>query len=120
MAHPRLHDHDPLRFVFLNACRSARADATDPFGGMAQGLVQQDVTAVVAFTPEAAVLAQAQFAGARREGTREDGRHLVALPSTDDDLLAGLLLQYGPDAEVVSPDALRDDVIVRLEKVRDA
>ena len=45
---PFLHDHDPLRLVFLNACRSARVDATDPFGGMAQGLVQQDVTAVVA------------------------------------------------------------------------
>ena len=45
---PFLHDHDPLRFVFLNACRSARVDATDPYSGMAQGLVQQDVTAVVA------------------------------------------------------------------------
>ena len=39
---PFLHDHDPLRLVFLNACRSARVDATDPFSGMAQGLVQQD------------------------------------------------------------------------------
>jgi hypothetical protein len=30
---PFLHDHDPLRLVLLNACRSARVDATDPFGG---------------------------------------------------------------------------------------
>jgi hypothetical protein len=34
--------------VVLNACRSARVDTTDPFSGMAQGLVQQHVTAVVA------------------------------------------------------------------------
>ena len=39
---PYLRDHDPLRLVVLNACRSARIDTTDPFGGMAQGLVQQD------------------------------------------------------------------------------
>ena len=45
---PYLRDHDPLRMVVLNACRSARTDAADPFGGMAQGLVQQDATAVVA------------------------------------------------------------------------
>jgi CHAT domain-containing protein len=41
---PYLRDHDPLRMVVLNACRSARTDTTDPFGGMAQGLVQQDAT----------------------------------------------------------------------------
>ena len=45
---PYLRDHDPLRLVLLNACQSARVDATDPFSGMAQGLVQQDCTAVVA------------------------------------------------------------------------
>ena len=45
---PYLRDHDPLRLVVLNACHTARVDATDPFSGMAQGLVQQDCTAVVA------------------------------------------------------------------------
>ena len=45
---PYLRDHDPLRLVLLNACQSARVDSTDPFSGMAQGLVQQDCTAVVA------------------------------------------------------------------------
>ena len=45
---PYLRDHDPLRLVFLNACQSARVDAIDPFGGIAQGLIQHDCTAVVA------------------------------------------------------------------------
>ena len=45
---PFVHDHDALRMVVLNACRSASTSGVDPFGGMAQGLVQQDATAVVA------------------------------------------------------------------------
>ena len=69
---PFLHDHDPLRLVLLNACRSARVDATDPFGGMAQGLVQQDVTAVVAMqfpiSDGAAVAFTSAFYGAVSDG----------------------------------------------------
>jgi hypothetical protein len=45
---PIVHDHDSLRLIVLNACRSARVDETDPFSGMAQGLIQQHATAVVA------------------------------------------------------------------------
>jgi hypothetical protein len=45
---PHLHDHDPLRLVVLNACQTARAADDDPFGGMAQGLVERGVPAVVA------------------------------------------------------------------------
>jgi CHAT domain-containing protein len=45
---PHLHDHDPLRLVVLNACQTASSDRTDAFSGLAQGLVQQGVPAVVA------------------------------------------------------------------------
>ena len=73
---PFLHDHDPLRFVFLNACRSARVDATDPYSGMAQGLVQQDVTAVVAMqfpiSDGAAVAFTSAFYGAVSDGIPVD------------------------------------------------
>jgi len=69
---PFLHDHDPLRLVLLNACRSARVDDTDPFSGMAQGLVQQDVTAVVAMqfpiSDGAAVAFTSTFYGAVSDG----------------------------------------------------
>jgi len=45
---PHVRDHDPLRLIVLNACQTARVDASDPFSGMAQGLIQQEATAVVA------------------------------------------------------------------------
>jgi hypothetical protein len=73
---PYLRDHDPLRMVVLNACRSARADAADPFAGMAQGLVQQDATAVVAMqfpiSDRAAVTFTGEFYGALVDGLPVD------------------------------------------------
>ena len=73
---PYLRDHDPLRMVVLNACRSARTDAVDPFGGMAQGLVQQDATAVVAMqfpiSDRAAVKFTGEFYGALVDGLPVD------------------------------------------------
>jgi hypothetical protein len=73
---PYLRDHDPLRMVVLNACRSARTDAVDPFGGMAQGLVQQDAMAVVAMqfpiSDRAAVTFTGEFYGALIDGLPVD------------------------------------------------
>ena len=69
---PFVHDHDPLRMVVLNACRGARVSAKDPYGGMAQGLVQQGATAVVAMqfpiTDRAAVMFTGKFYGALAAG----------------------------------------------------
>ena len=69
---PYLRDHDPLRLVLLNACQSARVDTTDPFSGMAQGLVQQDCTAVVAMqfpiSDGAATTFTGEFYGALADG----------------------------------------------------
>ncbi len=45
---PLLYDHDPLRLVVLNACQTALPNRADAYSGMAQGLVQQGVPAVVA------------------------------------------------------------------------
>jgi Tol biopolymer transport system component len=73
---PFIHDHDPLRMVVLNACRSARTSAADPYGGMAQGLVQQDATAVVAMqfpiSDLAAVTFTGEFYGALADGLPVD------------------------------------------------
>ncbi|HEY6741631.1 MAG TPA: CHAT domain-containing protein, partial [Lapillicoccus sp.] len=60
---PYLRDHDPLRLVFLNACQSARVDSTDPFSGLAQGLVRQDCVAVVAMQFPISDGAAAEFTG---------------------------------------------------------
>jgi hypothetical protein len=76
MLGPYLRDHDPLRLVVLNACRSARTDAVDPFGGIAQGLVQQDATAVVAMqfpiSDRAAVTFTSDFYGSLADGLPVD------------------------------------------------
>jgi hypothetical protein len=69
---PHLRDHDPLRLVVLNACHSARVDSTDPFSGMAQGLIQQDCAAVVAMqfpiSDGAATAFTGEFYGALADG----------------------------------------------------
>jgi len=61
---PHLRDHDALRLVTLNACQSARADARDPYAGVAQRLVQQDVAAVVAMQFPISDKAAVEFSGA--------------------------------------------------------
>ncbi|MCB0190265.1 MAG: CHAT domain-containing protein, partial [Caldilineaceae bacterium] len=45
-----LHNHHALRLVFLNACEGARlaAEESEPFGGVAQHLVQQGIPAAIA------------------------------------------------------------------------
>ena len=62
--------------MVLNACRSARTDSIDPFGGMAQGLVQQDASAVVAMqfpiTDRAALKFTGEFYGALVDGLPVD------------------------------------------------
>ena len=45
---PVLYDHDPLRLVVLNACRTSSTAGPNVFSGLGQGLVQQRVPAVVA------------------------------------------------------------------------
>jgi tetratricopeptide (TPR) repeat protein len=43
-----LHDHTPLRLVFLNACQGASSGSEDSFAGVAQKLGQQGVPVVLA------------------------------------------------------------------------
>jgi formylglycine-generating enzyme required for sulfatase activity len=47
-----LQNHDPLRLVFLNTCKSAAGERAAPFSGVAQKLVQQGLPAVVAMQIE--------------------------------------------------------------------
>jgi CHAT domain/Kelch motif len=67
-----LHNHDPLRLVVLNACEGARNDRNDPFAGTAQGLIQQDIPAVVAMqfeiTDAAAITFARELYGAVADG----------------------------------------------------
>jgi roadblock/LC7 domain-containing protein len=67
-----LSDHDPMRLAVLNACEGARSDATDPFAGVAQSLIQQGLPAVVAMqfeiTDDAAIILAHELYGAVADG----------------------------------------------------
>ncbi|MEO7269735.1 MAG: CHAT domain-containing protein [Knoellia sp.] len=69
---PYSRDHDPLRLIVLNACHTARTGSDDPFSGMAQSLVRQDTTAVVAMqfpiSDDAAAAFSGGFYGALADG----------------------------------------------------
>ncbi|MFN8486319.1 MAG: SUMF1/EgtB/PvdO family nonheme iron enzyme [Caldilineaceae bacterium] len=60
-----LHDHPTLRLALLNSCEGARTARSDPFGGVAQHLVQQGIPAVLAMqfeiTDEAAITLAHEF-----------------------------------------------------------
>jgi proteasome accessory factor B len=71
--------------------------------------------AVIAFTAEVAWWAITSFAGARQTGTDDDGWVVVDLPMAEPELLAPLLLPFGPDAVAREPESLRREIVRRLE-----
>ncbi len=74
-----------------------------------------DERAVVAFEADAAWLALHSFQGAERLRERADGRVELTVPFADPGATASLLLQFGPDAEVLEPAVLREELVARLE-----
>jgi proteasome accessory factor B len=71
----------------------------------------------VAFSPEVAWWATKSITGAVVDRPRSDGWVEVTLPTGPLEGLASWVLQFGPDAEVVAPASLRDEVVQRLEAV---
>lgn len=58
-----LKGHTTMRLVVLNSCEGARADGTDPFAGMAQGLVLANLPAVIAMQFKITDKGAIKFAG---------------------------------------------------------
>jgi hypothetical protein len=56
-----LADHNTLRLAVLNACEGARSSVTDPFAGVAPGLIRQGIPAVIAMQFEVTDAAAAIF-----------------------------------------------------------
>ena len=116
---PYLRDHDPLRLVFLNACQSARVDSTDPFSGLAQGLVRQDCVAVVAMqfpiSEGAAAEFTGDFYGSLAEGLAVD----QAVTSGRKALLAGYASEWStPVLFLRDPDGkVFDHIVARAPEV---
>ena len=94
--------------VVLNACRSARTDAVDPFGGIAQGLVQQDATAVVAMqfpiSDRAAVTFTSDFYGSLADGLPVDqavtSARKALLAEFRDEWATPVLFMRAPDGHI--------------------
>jgi proteasome accessory factor B len=82
------------------------------------GVGEPSATATVAFAPDVVWWATAGLPGAAARESREDGWTEVTLPLGDVAELGGWVLQFGPDAMVVAPDELRDEVLARLEAIR--
>jgi proteasome accessory factor B len=119
-------ERDDVRAFRLSRFTSAIADEGEgrepPAGFRAAEHVQagpwdaatEDV-AEVAFDEEVALLAERSFVGAERTRVEPDGRVVLRLPMPDPPTIASLVVQFGPEAEVLSPDALRREVVRRLE-----
>jgi predicted DNA-binding transcriptional regulator YafY len=69
----------------------------------------------VAFAPDVAWWAAGSIPGSEAGPARDDGWVEVSIPIADGSALAGVILQFGPDAVVLEPDSLRDEVVGRLE-----
>jgi proteasome accessory factor B len=124
------HDHEraEIRAFRLSRCTGDLEDVGDgsgpPQGFRATDHIEAgpatatgDDRAVIAFDRDAAVLAEGTFAAITLEGRRDDGWTVYSVPATDDALLAGVLLQFGPDAEVLEPSSLRNEMIRRLQAI---
>jgi proteasome accessory factor B len=82
------------------------------------GLREPEATAIVAFSPKVSWWAVGGLPGARTVGTRPDGWTEAHVPVGD--AFVSWVLSFGDDAQVVSPPALRDEVVRALEAVRAA
>jgi proteasome accessory factor B len=82
------------------------------------GVGEPSASATVAFAPEVLWWATAGLTGASTGEPGPDGWAEVTLPLGDVADLAGWVLQFGPDARVVEPDELREEVLARLETIR--
>ena len=74
-------------------------------------------TATIAFSPSVAWWATSEVADAEATATRSDEWMEATIPMWDVAELAAWTLQFGPDAEVLAPVSLRNEVVRRLESI---
>jgi proteasome accessory factor B len=75
-----------------------------------------DQQALVAFESDVAWWATTGLPGARPGAPRDDGRVEVFVPLADETAVIDWILGFGPDAEAISPPAVRDEVVRRLHE----
>lgn len=79
------------------------------------GAGRQEEKATVAFSPRVAWWALQGVPGVRTLGAGEDGWVRAEVPAGDSDVFLSWILSFGPDAELIGPPGLRDEVVLRLE-----
>ncbi len=121
------HLRDGLRTFSLDAIRGARLlpepaveipdEELEHHFSSAYGIFsgQSDKLAVVRFSRERARwVAQEQWHPQQQSRWLEDGRYELSIPYCHPGELVMDLLRYGPDVEVVRPEALRNEIQARL------
>ncbi|MGH2682473.1 MAG: helix-turn-helix transcriptional regulator [Actinomycetota bacterium] len=91
--------------------------ASDQLQAGPWGLGEPETTARVSFSPKVAWWALSGLPGARIVRTGRDGWTEAEVPAAGGDAFASWILSFGADARVLSPKALRDAVVDRLESV---
>jgi proteasome accessory factor B len=86
-----------------------------PEGPEGQG--EPEERARMAFSPRVAWWAVRALPGAPEVRTRKDGWSEVEVPAPETGQFLSFLLSFGPDARVLAPRRLRDEVVRRLESV---
>jgi proteasome accessory factor B len=81
------------------------------------GIGQPASRATVLFSPKVAWWAVPSARGAKILKTRRDGWVEADVPAGQAEQFASWLLSFGPDAKVIAPKVLRDEVVSRLEAV---
>jgi proteasome accessory factor B len=120
------HERDEVRSFrlsrFSGDLHDAGEGAEPPEGFRAADLVMGgpwvstgEEQAVIALSPDVAWWAASTLTGAEIIRTRQDGWVELSVPVADERALAPMILQLGPDALVMEPATLRDEVVSRLE-----
>jgi predicted DNA-binding transcriptional regulator YafY len=73
-------------------------------------------TAVLRFTPERARWVAIEQWHPKQKGRFEGGHYILEIPYTDERELIMDILKYGPEVEVLEPEALRNKVLEQLHK----
>lgn len=107
-----LHDHQPLRLVLLNACRSGETSPEEPFAGVAQTLIQNGIPAVIAMqrpiSDQAAVTLAKEFYAALADlGLVDAGlaeaRKAIFISGNESEWIIPALYTRSPDGQLFSP-----------------
>ncbi len=114
-----LHNHRSLRLAVLNACEGARTSLSNPFAGVAQGLIQCGIPAVIAMQFEITDAAAIKFSQGLYSALAAGRPVDAALVEARNDMFsAGHELEWGtpvlymraPDGQIFDPEKASPDL----------